>query len=142
MGTSQTLDLGTQLDLDWFYAGKLSEGIYTDFSISLLRTYGSFDNAAGTKTSVSSFPISLNLKFKANENLLIGAGVNYSLWTWSAPGTSMPAITAGVGYQVFAEIKPISSEIGYIIKNGSGSESGIDFTLASAGLYYKYKFYF
>jgi hypothetical protein len=80
LGDSETLDLGGQLDLSLFYAGKLGEGIYGEVSGSLLRTYGSFDNGAGTKTSVTAFPICLDLKFKVNENMMLGAGVNYSYW--------------------------------------------------------------
>jgi hypothetical protein len=142
LGQSETLDLGAQLNFDWFYAWKLSEALYTELSISLLRTYGGFKNANGTTTQVAAAPISLNVKFKANENIMLGGGINYSLWSWTAPGASMPSVTAGIGYQIFTEIKPISSEIGYIIKNGSFANSGVDFTLASAGIYYKYKLYF
>jgi len=139
-GFSDKEDPGVQLNLDWFYSWQIYNSFYSELSISLFRTYGTLQNLSRPNTSVVSFPVNVDLKYRVNDNLFLGGGINYSIWSMSP---SVLLITPGIGYQVFIEIKQISSEIGYIVKNGSAYAyaNGRDVSLESAGIYYKYKFY-
>jgi len=133
--------IGLQCDLSLFYSLKITDGLFAEMGSSLLRTYGLYDNGTGSKMFITSFPIFLGLKSRWNEDLMFGIGGTYSLWTFYEPGVSSYNVTPAWGYQIYMEIKPISSEIGYIVKKGS-LRLNIDYELTSAGIYYKYKYYF
>lgn len=139
-GYSETIDIGMQGDISLFYTGEIKHGTYFDFSTSFLRSSGSFHNAAGSTTFVTANPICIGLKFNIDHIFRIGVGFNYSIWQMSADGPI--DVTPGIGYQIYAEVQPIFSEFGYIIKNGYISDAGgVSLNLTSAGVYYKYKIY-
>lgn len=134
-GTSYSpITLSNQFDFAVFYSLKVSPGLFIDSSMSFYRTLGENKDFDG---GITAYPLICNVKYKINEMLMVGGGINFSYW-FAEPALQGGWFSIMPGYQVCMEIAPISSEIGYIVKHGYEKP----YDVYSGGFYYKYKLYF
>lgn len=97
--------------------------------------------------TVNSFSVASSLQYKIDRNIIVGAGINYSIWRIPYLSESYFNYISSPGFQVYCDIKPLSSEIGYITRNvmihrKDGSPYGInDKDVLLNGFYYKYILY-
>jgi len=133
--------VGPQFDLSWFYNKQLKRDICFDLDISLYRTPAKIQENYDPQTLLAVFPIKIGLKGKINQYLFIGTGTNVSFWVFNEKSTSSYTYAGVPGFQVYLEIVPISTEIGYMVKSLKREfrEGVVDYSCS--GLYFKYKWY-
>ncbi len=134
--------MSPQFDVSWFYSAPIKKHIYFDLDISLYRSPAVIQDNADRKELLAVFPVKVSLKGKVNKDLIIGWGINYSAWIFNEKiGEAFHYNLGGPGFQVFAEIIPISTEIGFMVKTLKREYLHDVVDYSSSGLYIKYKLY-
>jgi hypothetical protein len=131
-------EFGPQYDISWFYSTPIARRSYFDMDISLYRPAKVIQSNSGSGTLLAIFPFKFSIKNKINNDLMFGCGINTSIWVFNEK-VDLARFTHQVGYQVFLEILPISTEIGYMIKNVT--INSLESDDQASGLYVKYRLY-
>lgn len=133
--------MSPQFDLSWFYNKELKKDICFDLDISLYRTPAIIQENNDQKTLLAVFPVKIGLKGKINPYIFIGTGVNVSFWIFNEKNYYSYTYPGWPGFQVYLEIIPISTEIGYMVKTLKREFTEDIVDDSCSGLYFKYKWY-
>jgi hypothetical protein len=125
-------------NLDPMYGIGIVNGIPLKETLSLrlegqYNTATTFTDASAVKTNITMYPLQVSLQ--NNVGLLyFGGGINYTLWTFSAGGTSANE-NNGFGYQAYAGLNTLffgDLELKYTYMTSSVSAFGATFGQAAS----------
>lgn len=126
--------------LSFFNVWKLDNKWYTDIDIGVMS------NTAPEKSSILfAYYLGYGLKYKPNNFLMFGIRPIISEWSGTSYGEYVNSVP-GTGIQIFFEIMPLSTEIGYVSryveKAMSGGLPGLSAPNDTfSGIYFKYKIF-